>query len=472
MQSTLANILRPIKISLRIYGIFIGDDKKALKLSIQNTRVTFILSILKSCLTVIPVLLYLFSTVVELFYLYFAIATSSSQQSSGSFDILRVLNEARFSIDRGQQLILLLVIIHHRRQISRLLEDFCRVQHCLGTNCDRGQFRRYILAPLTGMTFLAVFLFFTPECIVLEEMINTTANNSSVGNDTLTTAQSLAFDRFIATIKVPYRVIWLYGSGMLYLNYAFVIVWIVALTQLVSLHIRDGEELLRRITQTTRENSSAARCMTFLLLTFRLQRRAVADFAVTLNSVLAPLIMVMQAGNLAMLLGSVTWLFNPSLMSEPLRHWCWLSYLILRATILSYLCIRSTEMADNLLAKEKELSLAYDEHWAMRRCQQESKGNDPYSEDNSYALGKGLLDSSLMEHPAVSVGMLGNMRKETVVAEGGSICGLRVGKQIDARRPGVLILIHPESGSAIELLWDGPGFSRSVGCYLQQQSRQ
>ncbi|OQV22173.1 hypothetical protein BV898_04020 [Hypsibius exemplaris] len=203
-----------------------------------------------------------------------------------------------------------------------------------------------------------------------------------------------------------------------------VTILVVALTELVRLQIQDAKELLRHISAMGEEKLSGASKDSLLI--FRKQCRTVTHFATELNKVLSPLIMVMMACDVAAMLGGVTWLFNPVLLTEPLRHLCWLAFVVLRGVLVAFLCIQSTETADNLLSKQREMSLAYDEHWATRDQPKRGGYTSITDDHNNYALGKGLLDSSLMGIPAVAVGLLGNMRKQTVFAVLSTCVGLVV----------------------------------------------
>ncbi|OQV12054.1 hypothetical protein BV898_13704 [Hypsibius exemplaris] len=343
MESVLAVLFKPMRVALLVYGISVDHDepeKSTTHSGIVGRKVCW--TITKACLTILTFLCFATLTLLELIYFTYDIDIAAHKKNS-DFEILVVLNGARFSVSRVQEFTLLLLTFRHRRKVGQLFKRFGnRLQTPKATHIEAP-----FVVPLILMTFLIVFLCIIPECVVLSQKSSSNFDFPYVYGINISTEDYSSKYKGLMTFSEDNKVLiqafmlfalGLHGSVFLYIVHVFVIALAVALTVAVRLQIRNADDLSQRMT----EAKSRVTCLDLLL--FRRQCRALSEVADEVNTVLSPLLFVLLVSDVAMLLGSVSWLFNPVLLSSyAFRHLCWLGYLMFRTGLLTYVAITSTE---------------------------------------------------------------------------------------------------------------------------------
>ena len=295
-----------------------------------------------------------FPSVIECAYVFIAVSDSST---AGGFNFLKILDEARYAVDRVHKLVLFLFVVFHQKALSQLPDTMCNVlQHLNASDADIISLRRKLVKWLTVLVGALVTLFLIPETFTqvmrtIEEATAVSESNQRTLNSTFNVKVNYYWFYWLMKGNlVPMRFVShltkVHGAIFVITIMSALVLFIGTLTHLVEIHLRNANDLSKQLKHwnNLKLKGSNATLSTEALLTFRRQTRLLTEFAEQLSVVLGPMIVIATASNLAMLLGSIGWVFDGyTLLSDPLRHGSWLAFVVARGVIASNLCITSTE---------------------------------------------------------------------------------------------------------------------------------
>ncbi|OWA54624.1 hypothetical protein BV898_19023 [Hypsibius exemplaris] len=356
---------------------------------------------------------------IELIFLYVTLRPKPNDQANQSynFDILRILNQLRYIVDRIPPWVIFIVLSFKRDKMAKLLHDLSiYFRRDLSSSTPHLHLQRRLWMYL-GMTVAGIL-----GLHVVPEAVHRSGKASSpvyFGEDFNATYHYDVewFRNFANSHIILYQVLFIHGFN-LYATLLLCTTLMLAgtimflLTGSVRHLVTEADDLVKSMKKGVAVGHGD-------FLAFRSRSREVAVLFGDFNEIFSLVLIVVLGANLVLIAATCSWIFDSSLLNDRTRNMFWVAFLFAKSIIITHLCVSSTEMADSLLETQKELTVHYDIYWM--------KGNERKSSVlklQEFILSKALLDISVVSTPAASVGGFGYLRKESLFAILSTCAGL------------------------------------------------
>ncbi|OQV16650.1 hypothetical protein BV898_09320 [Hypsibius exemplaris] len=338
--------------------------------------------------------------------------------SSYGFDILRILNQLRYIVDRIPSWVIFIVLSFRRDKMAKLLYDLSiYFRRDLSSSTPHPHLRRRLLMYL-GVT-VAVIL----GLHVVPEAVHRSGKASSpvyFGKDYNATYHYNIewFRNFANSHIVLYQVLFIHGFNL----YSTLLLCTTLMLAGTILFLLTGSvrHLVTEADNIVKAMRKGAAVGHEDFLAFRSRSREVAVLFGEFNEIFSLVLIVVLGANLVLIAATCSWIFDSSLVTDGwFRVSFWVAFLLAKSVVLTHLCVFSTETADLLLESQKRMAVEYDSYWIKK-----NDLNSSMTELNEFILNKALLEISVMSTPAASVGGFGYLRKESLFAILSTCAGL------------------------------------------------
>ncbi|OWA54623.1 hypothetical protein BV898_19022 [Hypsibius exemplaris] len=409
--------------AFKFFGIFCHFKQSSQGTTSRSAR---LFSRRMKCLATTTVtLMALFITTVpvgiEFIFLYVTLRPKPSDQASSyNFDILRILNQLRYIVDRIPPWVVFIVLSFKRDKMAKLLHDLCiYFRHDLSSSTPHLHLQRRLWMYL-GMAVAGILgLHVVPEAV---HRSGKASKPVTFGKDYNATYpyDVERFRQLANSHIVLYQVLFIHGFNLystLFLCTTLMLVGTILflLTGSVRHLVTEADDLIKAMKKGVAVGHED-------FLAFRTRSREVAALFADFNEIFSLVLIVFLAASLVLIAATCSWIFEPALVADGFRPSFWVAFLLAKSIVITYLCVASTETADLLLESRKEMTVEYDSYWIKVSSCQTAKSSA--LELKEFILSKALLDISVVSTPAASVGGFAYLRKESLFAILSTCAGL------------------------------------------------
>ncbi|OQV16649.1 hypothetical protein BV898_09319 [Hypsibius exemplaris] len=364
-------IFKAFQVAFKFFGIFcdftqLSQDSATPRFSGRLSKVFSIsvkcaASIVVTCLALLMLTL---PVCIEFIFLYVTLRPTPNDQASRSynFDILRILNQLRFIVDRIPPWFIFIVLSFRRDKMAKLVYDLSTFnRHDLSSSIPHPHLRRRLLMYLGMAAAVILGLHVIPEAVHRSGKVS---KPLTFGKDYNSTYHYNVewFRNFANAHIILYQVLFmhlfnLYSTLFLCTTLMLVGTILFLLTGSVRHLVTEADNIVKAMRKGAAIGHGD-------FLAFRSRSREVAELFGEFNEIFSLVLIVVLGANLVLIATTCSWIFDSSLVTDGwFRVSFWVAFLLAKSVVLTHLCVLSTETADLLLESQKKLTIEYDSYW-------------------------------------------------------------------------------------------------------------